>query len=65
MENPLIDFLNKCNTEELIKSLNELDIKISNIEKEAKSSFDEVTYEILKDKDAYFFTWFCFLRANF
>lgn len=42
-----------------------MDAKVQEIFSKKKSALDSIIVDEIKNRDAEFFTWFCFLRANF
>jgi len=65
MLNRIIEFFNKCDSQSLKDSLDELDEEIRNIFRERGSEIDRFIINVIKDRDADFYVWFCFLKANF
>jgi hypothetical protein len=61
----LTDFLNTVNLHELKTSLDELDIVAESIFSRTSSNLHDLFVEEVRGKNAKFFVWFCFLRANF
>jgi len=65
MLNQLIEFFNKCDPQQLKDSLDELDRKVNGIFSEKGAEIDDLIVNAIKDRDANFYVWFCFLKANF
>lgn len=65
MLDQLIRFFNKCEPTELKNSLDELDRKIEEIFRQREAEINDLIVNTIKDRDANFYVWFCFLKANF